>query len=318
LFHFGIRPELITIKGYVKSDWFIEKEDFKNILFLDIQGEETTLTFVINYKIVFLRSINCSDTIQDFSKTVFNSFLGFKQKTRIDATFDKIIITSDHEPNDDLLDALRTRFQCPAEYSAIEVEDLLTFLLYRKNKLLNLCQAQYKSDSYFKKNIKKIVMTASIAALLFILFLFSIHLDISSLKKEVSLYKNAQTTIFKQTFPKQTKINDPFMQMRANITTSKSIKSDKVTNVLIKKEVRAVDLIYELSEKIPDNIDVNVSRLLYNNNSLIFSGMTDDFNNIDKIKNSLEKSDIFPSVDINKAAADKKDGKVLFKFVIKF
>ncbi len=318
LLHFGIKPELITIKGYVKADWLVRKEEVTKILFLDIQGDEKTITFVINSKVVFLRSLQFFNSEQDFVQTVFNTYLGFKQKTRIDILFDKIIITSDQDPNDDLSDAFKARFQCPVEYAMVGGEDLLTFLLKDRKSFLNLCQAQYKSDSYFKKNIKKIVATAAIAFFLFILSLFSMHLDIYSLEKEISLYKDAQIAIFKQTFPKQTKIDDPFMQMRANVAASKGAKSKKDTNILTKKGIRAIDLMFELSERIPDNVDILVSRLLYNNERLTFSGLTDDFNNIEKIKNSLEESDIFSHVNISKAAADKKDGKVLFKFIIKF
>ncbi|MCK5100461.1 MAG: PilN domain-containing protein, partial [Desulfobacteraceae bacterium] len=171
---------------------------------------------------------------------------------------------------------------------------------------------------FFKKNINKVIATTTIAAFALILFFSNIYLDISSLEKKLSLYKDAQVKIFKQTFPEQKKIVDPFMQMRALVSASKDNKNRQNSDSLAKKGIRSVDLLFELSEKIPDDVDIIVSRLLFNDNRLIFSGSTDNFNNIDKIKTNLEKSDIFPSVNISKATADKKDGKVLFKFVIKF
>ncbi len=317
LSHFGIRPELITIKGYVKASWLSEKEELSKILFIDIQENEKTLSFVINKKVVFLRSFNLSDSGKELVNNIFNTFLSFKQKTRINLLFDKIIVTSDKDTNRDMLDIFEDKFQCPIEYAVIE-EDLLSFLLKEKKNLLNLCQSQYKSDSFFKKNIKQIFTTTAIAIFLLLLSLFSIHMDIASLEKEDRLYKDSQVVIFKNTFPKQKKADYPYMEMKAKVLSSKSTQSEKDKNILIQKGIRAIDIIFELSDRVPDNVDFVVSRLLYNNNRLIFSGFTDDFNNIDKIKNSLEKSDIFPKVNISKAAADKKDGKVLFKFAIGF
>ncbi len=319
--HFGIKPELITIKGYVKAGWFAKKEALPKIAFLDIQGDENTLTFVVNNKAVFVRSLKSSGSTQKLGQAIFNTYIGFKQKIRSDLMFDKVIITSDKttniETNDELINILNSKFQCPIEYAEVE-EDLLSFLIKEKRNLLNLCQEQYKNDSFFKKNTHKFFATVAIAAFVCILFFFHLFLDISSLENNLSLYKDAQVKIFKQTFPKQTKIIDPFMQMQGLVSSVKNGKSNKTTNILKEKGVRAIDLLHELSERIPENVDIVVSRILFNNSRLILSGSTNNFNNIDKIKNGLEKSNIFPNVKISKATADKKKGNVLFKFIIKF
>jgi general secretion pathway protein L len=319
--HFDIKPELITIKGYLKAEWLAKKEDSSNIIFLDIQGFEKTLSFVINNKVVLIRSLKFVSSTENLVSAISNTYMAFMQKTRIDLLFDKIIITGKRDieqgAGDKLIEMLSRAFQCSVEYAVVE-GDLLKFLFKEKNSLLNMCQAQYKKDSFFKKNIKKVAATVAIAIFTSILAFVNISLDITSLEKELFLYKDAQVSIFKQTFPKQTKIQDPFMQMRALVSAPKAVNSDNTTNILRIKGIRAIDLLYELSERIPDDIDIVVSRLLFNNRRLIFSGLTNDFNNIDRIKNSLEKSDIFPSVNINKATADKKDGKVLFKFIIQF
>ncbi len=61
---------------------------------------------------------------------------------------------------------------------------------------------------------------------------------------------------------------------------------------------------------------MEISRFLFNEKRIVISGSTDNFNNVDKIKNKLEASDLFGNVSISSAAADKKEDRVNFKFII--
>jgi general secretion pathway protein L len=318
---YNIKPELITIKGYVKANWLAKKNDVSKIIFLDIQEEEKTLTFAVNNKVVFVRSLKSSDVPEALAQEIYNTYLSFKQKIKLELIIDKIIITSGDdntsECHDKLSDIFTSKFSCPTAYTAAEA-DLLLFLIKEKKNLLNFCQAQYKNDSFLKEHIRKIAVTAGIATLIIAFGFLNNYLEISSLEKKLSLYKDAQVKIFKETFPKQSKIVDPFLQMKSMTKSTKKTNLKGSSNILEKQGIRSIDILLELSDKIPAGIDIVTSRVLFNGNQLIFSGSTNNFNNIDKIKNSLKQSDIFHKVNISKATADKKDGNVLFKFIIKF
>ena len=82
------------------------------------------------------------------------------------------------------------------------------------------------------------------------------------------------------------------------------------------KGLKLVQIMDELSKTIPSSIDMETSRFLFNNGRLVLSGSTDNFNNVDNIKSKIESSDLFEKVSISSAAADKKDNRVNFKFII--
>ena len=71
-----------------------------------------------------------------------------------------------------------------------------------------------------------------------------------------------------------------------------------------------------LSDSIPRTINMEISRFFLNRTTLVISGTTDNFKNVDRIKGFIEKAAMFKQISINSAATDKKSDQVLFKFTI--
>ena len=147
--------------------------------------------------------------------------------------------------------------------------------------------------------------------------MFSTSLDNSEMYKRIRFFDEKALSIFTATFPDQKRVQDPYLQMKANVKEIlKKTNADTDKNPGFRKEVRVVDVLSELSMKIAPTVDVEVSSFLLNSGRLVLSGSTDNFNNVDQIKTSLEASDFFKKVDISSAAADKKGDRVNFKFNI--
>ena len=81
-------------------------------------------------------------------------------------------------------------------------------------------------------------------------------------------------------------------------------------------QTRSIDVLLKISQSIPDNIDVVLSRMTIGANEVTISGETKDFNNVDEIKNRLEKDELFKEITIASANMDKSGSKVLFKLKI--
>jgi len=77
-----------------------------------------------------------------------------------------------------------------------------------------------------------------------------------------------------------------------------------------------IDIIYEISSLIPKQIDVDLDRMVIDEESVMISGQTDTFNSIDDVKNRLEQSDIFETVTISSANMDRTDNRVRFKLKV--
>jgi len=142
--------------------------------------------------------------------------------------------------------------------------------------------------------------------------------DNKKLESKITQMDNKALAIFKTTFPEKTKIYDPYLQMQANVK-SVMAKSGTLKNggsITGNNNLKIVEIIGELSGKIDDSTDIDISRFLFNKDRLVLSGSTDNFNNVDKIKNTIESSNIFKTVNISSAAADEKVNRVKFKFII--
>ena len=81
-------------------------------------------------------------------------------------------------------------------------------------------------------------------------------------------------------------------------------------------EYKVIDILYELPAKIPDSIDLEITRLVLNPGRLVLSGTTGNYNQVDKIKGLIESSKLFNQVRISSATADKTGNTIVFKFII--
>jgi general secretion pathway protein L len=183
--------------------------------------------------------------------------------------------------------------------------------------LVNFCKGKYSPTSFLKTHFYFIA--ASIVLFFFMIGsgMLNTGLDNSKLYKKISFIDEKALSIFMKTFPDQKRVQDPYLQMKANVKEIlKKTDADSDKNLISGKEVRVVDVLAELSLKIIPAIDVEITSFLLNAGRLVLSGSTDNFNNVDKIKTGLESSEVFKKVDISSAATDKKGDRVNFKFNI--
>ena len=142
--------------------------------------------------------------------------------------------------------------------------------------------------------------------------------DNKKLESKIADIDNKALVIFQTSFPDKTKIQDPYLQMKANVQSviKNSRAQQNVKSFTGQNSLKIVKIIGELSSRIDDSIDMDITRFLFNQERLVLSGSTDNFNNVDKIKNKIESSQIFKTVNINSAAAEKNGTRINFKFMI--
>jgi len=117
-------------------------------------------------------------------------------------------------------------------------------------------------------------------------------------------------SLYKQTFPKATKVTRPYLQMKSRL---QEVQGAEVALPLFSGEKRALTLLADISSRIPKDVTIHVSRLVIDRKSVQMKGVTDAFNNVDVIKNKLAASPRYAEVKIVSAAADKKKGKIRFE-----
>jgi len=146
----------------------------------------------------------------------------------------------------------------------------------------------------------------ALALLNFILNFYFINKKINHLNHQI-------TGIFKTTFPEVTKIVDPLQQMKVKI---KEAKKSALFPSETTKYIRSIDVLNEISKRIPDKVDVDFTRLVISHENVMVSGITDTFNSADEIKSRIEESELFQKVIITSTSKEKSGSRIRFKLKV--
>jgi Tfp pilus assembly protein PilN len=76
--------------------------------------------------------------------------------------------------------------------------------------------------------------------------------------------------------------------------------------------IRSIDILNSISEQIPENITVNLNRLVIQPDNVTISGTTDTYNSVDSIKGRLEQISQFEKVTISSSNIDRSGNEVRF------
>ena len=333
---YGLKPKIITPKGYAAAICLLRKNlSITNFICLDLGLCENTITLVHNREPVFVRSFAALQyKPEELADAVKQALLGFRQTTGMNTCFDLFITTfngfKDLEKVYYGLENLlhyQTRYKQSdddthhkPELTKLNSTNLIAILNPNKKTIpaFNFYKVKIGSDPIFRKNIKAIAATVFLACILFASFRYNLHMEIADLNKKINNNQNRAHSIFKTNFPEKKDINHPLLQMQSLV--KKAVKESGSTTKnelsLKKSSHTAARVMAVLSESIPRTIDMEISKFFLNRTTLVISGTTDNFKNVDRIKNFIEKADLFKQISINSAAADKKSDQVVFKFTI--
>lgn len=116
--------------------------------------------------------------------------------------------------------------------------------------------------------------------------------------------------IFSETFSVGRPGPDPLMHMRSR---RKSMDSSPAALPVFTEEKRVLATLADISARIPASIQLQVDRLLIDQESVSIRGATDAFNNVNMMQNLLAKSSRYAEVRIVSAAKGKEDEGILFE-----
>jgi Tfp pilus assembly protein PilN len=118
------------------------------------------------------------------------------------------------------------------------------------------------------------------------------------------------TEVFRRTFPDVKRIVDPLQQMRVKVN---EVKTSAISIPGTNSNNKVLDLLKDISDRIPKSLDVKVSRMVIDQETVRVSGKTDTFNTVDSIKSGLESSRYFSGVTISSANLDRTGKRVQFE-----
>jgi len=181
----------------------------------------------------------------------------------------------------------------------------------KKDRFLNLLRGEFAPgpEQYLsRRGIRMAAAGLTLAAAVLVGFLWFGYQRLDARASALFAEMNA---LYHQVFPGgPEKVERPYLFMRSKM---REMEGTEAALPLFSGRKRILDILADISNRIPGDLDLHVSRLVIDPEGVQLKGTTDAFNNVDVIKNRLAASGRYGAVKIVSATADKKKGKVRFE-----
>ncbi|MGD9730939.1 MAG: hypothetical protein AB7U45_02060 [Desulfamplus sp.] len=350
----GLQPQVVTSQGLIAPSFihqrrrFLEQKKIADIgfensshadAFVEITPYNTVISVMIKGSIAAVRTLNQKNYLNqhdnqesflkynlNIEKTLYQTISGLAHKYDISIRPSIFYIASGKIDftNFDIY-PLNIREYIDIESSVFMSDEVQWFnaaaaalCSVNQIKIINFCQGEFAKSSFFNKFKHNLLVLSIFASFALICLFINIQYDTIILKKEVEALDKAIKDRFLQTFPDVKTVVEPFMQMQVELKEAEKQIGFALgkSGLPLNSNIKAADILYEISSRIPQSLDIEVTRFLISGGKVVMAGTTDNFNSVDQIKSMIEKYDRFKSVTINSAAADKTGNRVLFNFII--
>ena len=308
----GLEPERVMPGGYALSLCLMHAENSpSNWLLVDTDKTHTALFLVISRSLTVIRAFPGSglSPSADFlysliQQTLLGSGLGSGKEIRIDQIFlaggllsaanaaaiaavlsEKCALPV-HPVNLTVDAGVRLKSALPSSWKP-EIDDpALGAALARMNGFsgLNLRKGAFDLRTSWAACRSGLLRTGVMAGLAVLAAFAYVRIDTQILEKRLDFLNRRIGQVLTGTFPEITTIVEPLHQMRTHVQNAQRQipGSDK------KGQERLVDLLGRISNRIPENIPVQLIRFVYEDSILQLTGHTDSFNSVEEIKRRLE------------------------------
>ncbi|MBN1276772.1 MAG: PilN domain-containing protein [Deltaproteobacteria bacterium] len=156
----------------------------------------------------------------------------------------------------------------------------------------------------------KFMKAAVLLSIVFSLLIADIGIDYYLLKDSVRKIDQKIVSVFRETFPDIKRIVDPLQQMKVRISETKKL-AEAVPGTAYRSPV--IEILREISKRVSMSLNVSVTRIGIDQETVRVSGKTDTYSTVDKIQNGLEGSEFFNEVTISSTNLDKSGNQVQFE-----
>ena len=339
---FNIAPETVTVGGYPIAVCLTHHLDNrKNWLVVDIDSNKVAIFFMLSGGICLIRSFSIrsdgrSYKIKSLCSAIRQTHAALEKMIGSEFDPEGLFITGcgldDLGFEQDMAQALELpihRIDLFRDTDLIKHQDppksWVPFLMDNALSLallevagedrLNFRKGPFASKKFWEENKKGLIQTGIILALVVALAFFNVFIDSYFMGKRLARLDHQITEIFTSTFPDVKKIVDPVQQMRIKVA---AVRKKMLFSGEGETPIRAIDILNNISQRIPSETDVTLTRMVIGSENVVISGDTDTFNSVDTIKSRLGQVDAFKKITISSANINKSDNRVRFKLKITF
>jgi len=339
---FNIAPETVTVGGYPTA-WCLTHilDNRKNWLVVDIDSNKGAIFFILSGTVCLIRSFLIrsdarSYKIKSLCSTIRQTQAALEKMIGLEFDPDGLFITGcgldDLGFEQDMAQALGLPIERidllrdtdlfkhqdpPKSWVPLLMDNALSLALMEVEGAdgFNFRKGPFASKKFWEENKKGLIQTGVFFALVVALAFFNVFIDSYFMGKKLARLDNQITDIFTSTFPDVKKIVDPVQQMRIKIQAA---RKKMLFPGETEKSIRTIDILNNISNRIPRETDVTLTRMVIGSENVVISGDTDTFNSVDSIKSRLEEVDSFKKIIISSANINKSDNRVRFNLKITF
>ena len=328
----GLTPEMVTISGYAVAMNLIQTQ--KNGIFLDVMDDyRVSVGLFADGQLCVYRNIalavSSANAANRIALAVTRTLASFSDIFQESFSPEAVYITGKGLAQTDLKTVFEDRFNLPVHEIDMRAQlniHLLPEVSYRPEIMdralcltmldimgmegLNFRERPFAGKKLFSEYKNRFVRTGVLAGVVLVIAMVSLFSDMAMTTRKIDAMDRQIKEIYTSTFPETTRIVDAVHQMRTAVA---ELKQANTASADQNKKVLAVDLLNQISKKIPKSVDVEVIQLVIGPDGVQLSGDTDSFNSVDEMKNSLESVSMFGNVKINSATIDKATKRIRFK-----
>jgi len=145
------------------------------------------------------------------------------------------------------------------------------------------------------------------------LLLAGMWVEYGFLTRQYDALGEAVRGIYLKTFPEAKRIVDPLGQMKIALNEASKEAGWEVSSA----RGLVIDVLKDISDRIPKALEMRITRLLIEGDTVRITGRTDSFNTVNDIKGRLEPSELYESVTISSATLDQAGKAIQFELQLK-
>ena len=184
----------------------------------------------------------------------------------------------------------------------------------RRKSALNFRKNEFAVKRKIFSSRRQMIAAGMVAACVVLSLLGYVWYDYRQLQHRDRVLRDEMAAVFRQTFPTVTTVHEPYIEMQAAL---RNIESSEPPVPLFAADKRVLALLADISARIPESVDLRVSRLVVDRESVLVRGITDTFQAVDTMKNSLAVSPRYREVEIVSATADMARNTSIIRFELR-
>jgi len=340
----NIHPKIITFGGYCQAICINRFSQPPNQwLSIDMDTRHATIIGATSEQICLIRtiSLNIQDNgmpeVESLCRGIRQTLAGFEEISLAAFQPEVIYLTGNSQTSSTAGQEIQSRFGCPVQkvdlirsngigykdfsagnWQSDRIADALSLALIEIEGIdcLNFRKGPFAEKNIWVEHKKELVRIGIFAVLALISGLTYFLADAIYTRSAIAQVDRQIDQAFKTTFPEAKTIQDTMLQYQQMQVKLNELKGKNLFSSDSGANIRAIDILNQISKNIPDGTDVQFTRLVIGDDNVQITGDTDTLISVDNMKNGLEKAPEFKEITITSANREQSGNRVRFKLKV--